>query len=128
MNKRVSRSQAARPLSADWFKHVGKVIWQAGKDLCNDNGPQWAASIAYYALLSLFPLLLGIASVAAFFVNPEWLISQATEAMGDLIPAGEGQIEEIVQSAIDARRGAGILSILSLLWTGTRVFAVLTRR
>lgn len=43
------------------------------------------------------------------------------------MPTGEQQIEEIVQGAIDAKQAAGILSIASLLWSGTRIFGALTK-
>jgi uncharacterized BrkB/YihY/UPF0761 family membrane protein len=50
------------------FKRIGQLFFLSGKDFFIDNGPQWAAAIAYYSLLSLFPLLLAITSIGAYFV------------------------------------------------------------
>ena len=49
----------------DRAARLGLVLWQAAKDLLVDNGPQWAAAVSYYALLSAFPLLLLAAALAA---------------------------------------------------------------
>jgi membrane protein len=109
-----------------WWKRVGSMLVQVGKDFAQDSAPQWAAAIAYYALLSVFPLLLAAASIASYFVEPEWAVSQLTEVMGDFVPQGEEEVEDIVQGAMDARGTVGLLSIATLLWSGSRVFSAVT--
>jgi membrane protein len=109
-----------------WPRRVWDIVYISGQDFLTDNGPQWAAAIAYYGLLSAFPLMLAIASIAAYFVDPNWVVSQLTDWVGEFMPQGEQEIEEIVQEAIDARGTVGLLSIGTLLWTGTRVFAAMT--
>jgi membrane protein len=116
-----------RPWSKQWFKKVGQMVIQASKDFMNDSGPQWAASIAYYALLSSIPLLLAILSIASYFVDQDWAIQMATQAVGDFLPEGEEQVEEIMVEAIEARGGVTLLSVGLLLWSGSRVFGVLAR-
>lgn len=111
----------------DRAKRFSKTLFQAVKDFMHDSGPQWAAAIAYYSLLSAFPLLLAIASIAAFFVDPQWAIEQATSFLDEFLPQGAGQVESVVQGAIEARGSVSVLSILSLLWTGSRVFGVVTK-
>ena len=113
--------------SQEGLKQTGKVLFQSGKDFINDNGPQWAAAIAYYSLLSVFPLLLAAASIAAYFVDPEWAIQQGTSLIGNFLPGGEGQIRQVVESAIQARGTVSLFSILTLLWSGSRVFGVVTK-
>jgi membrane protein len=107
--------------------NVWTYIKQLVKDISNDNVPQWAAAISYYTLLSIFPLLLAGASIAAFFVDPNQVIQMVTEQIGQFIPFGENRIREIVNSAIEARGTVSLLSIGTLLWTGSRVFSVLTQ-
>jgi membrane protein len=105
---------------------VWDILYLSGQNFFTDNGPQWAAAIAYYGLLSVFPLLLAIAAIAAHFVDPNWVVTQLTEGLGEFMPQGEQEIEDIVQEAIAARGTVGLLSIGTLLWTGTRVFAAMT--
>jgi membrane protein len=108
-------------------KELGEVILAAGKDFLHDSGPQWAAAIAYYSLLSIPPLLLAIVSIAAYFVDPEWAIEQATTLLNEFLPQGSTQIESVIKDAIEARGTVGLLSIGSLLWSGTRVFGTITK-
>lgn len=103
---------------------MSKLLLQTVKDFFQDSSPHWAAAIAYYCLLSLFPLMLAAAVIATFFVNQDWAIRQATQLVGNYLPGGAEQIREIVTSTIDQRRGVGIISLLMLLWSGSRVFGV----
>jgi len=106
---------------------TGQVVIQAGRDFFDDNGPQWAAAVAYYALLSLFPLLLAGVSVAAYVVDADQVIAAVESRLGDFIPNGSDQVASIVHNAIEARGPAGLLSLLTLLWSGTRVFSAITK-
>lgn len=106
---------------------MGEVVVQAVRDLFEDSGPQWAAAIAYYSLLSTFPLLLAIVSIAAFFVEPQTAVDKATQLLGGFLPQGTDLIQQIVNDAIQARGSVSILSIGSLLWSGSRVFGVITK-
>ena len=109
------------------FQGYVEVIAQSLKDTSVDNGSQWAAAIAYYALLSTVPVLLGLAAVVSFFVEPQWAVDRITNLLGDFVPQTEGTVEEIVDGAIGARGRLSIFALLTLLWTGSRVFDSLTR-
>jgi len=111
----------------DGLRRIGHMLLRTGKGFGEGDGSQWAAAVAYYALLSLFPLLLAMASIAAYFVDPGWVSGEATRLLGDFLPTGEEQINKIVQGAIESRQVAGIVSIASLLWSGTRIFGALTK-
>jgi membrane protein len=111
--------------SGDWWRRVAIMFVQAGRDLVYDNGMSWAAAIAYYALLSLVPLVLAGALIATLVVDADTAVSAAVDIVEGLIPMGEEEIEEIVREAMNARGVASIFSILGLLWTGTRVFGQL---
>ena len=57
--------QMDRVFSHEGLERAGKVVVASLKHFVKDNGPQWAAAIAYYSLLSLFPLLLAAIAIAA---------------------------------------------------------------
>lgn len=116
-----------RFFSRDGLGQIGSVSIQSLKDFMRDSGPQWAAAIAFYSLLSLFPLLLAAAGIAAYFVDPEWAIQQGTRLMGNFLPGGVEQIRQIVQDTIQARGGVSFFSFLLLIWSGSRVFGVITK-
>lgn len=106
---------------------AGSIALQSAKDLLTDSGPQWAAALAYYSLLSAIPLLVLIAAVAAYFVDPQWAVDHATKLLGNYLPEGKDQLQGVVKSAIANRGRLGIFAFLGLLWTGTRVFSTLTK-
>jgi membrane protein len=129
MSKTQARDSARQEsisdlVSADGLRRVWTVIKQSVKDLFTDSGPQWAAAIAYYSLLSVFPLLLAAVAIAAFFVDPQWAIGEITRLLQKFVPQGAVQIESIVRGVFAARGGIGALSLVTLLWTGSRVFGV----
>lgn len=122
-----SLSQLRHWLKPTQLRLLGRLFIVAAKRFFNDDGPTWAAAIAYYSLLSLFPLLLAAGSIASYFVDPKWAVLEATDLLGDFVPKGQAQIEAIVKRTLHAGRGAGLLFILPLIWTGTLVFGAVTK-
>jgi membrane protein len=121
------RAKSLNLLSKEGLTRIGQTFWYAIKDFFSDDGPEWAAAIAYYSLLSSFPLILAIVSITAFFIDPQRTVNEITNIAGDFIPRGMGELEPIIQGVVDARQTAGLLSILGFLWTGSRIFGTLTK-
>lgn len=113
--------------SQDGWARLGKLIIQSAKDFANDNCPQWAAAIAYYGLLSLFPLLLAATAIAANFVDPQWAIRQGSSLMKGFLPGSADYIRQIVEGVVQTRGRIGFFSLLLLIWSGSRVFGVMTK-
>ena len=98
----------------------------AAREALKPNSAITAAAIAYFALFSLFPLTLLSISIASFNLGPlmdQQLIVQKLEfiapAMGHLL----GQnIDEIIR----ARGSVTIVALVSLIWSASTVFFVLT--
>ena len=73
-----SSTQMKQVFSRRGLERTGQVLVQTFKHFTKDNGPQWAAAIAYYSLLSIFPLLLGAVTIAAYFVDRQWALEQGS--------------------------------------------------
>lgn len=104
-----------------------EVVLQTGRDLRHSNVLEWSATLACYALLSLFPLLLALLIAASYVVDPTWATHRATELLGEFLPRGEFKIEDIVTTALASRRRSGAIAIVLLLVTGRRVLGALTK-
>lgn len=115
------KSKASSKWRTGW-----EVLSRATSDMFVDRFPQWAAAVAFQALLSLFPFLIAGASIAGAFVEPEWAVSEAHRLLADVLPEAAEFVEDTVREAIDMRAGAGALSMVFLLWTGSQVFNSLT--
>ncbi len=102
------------------------VFGWAGRDFVIDNGMHWSASIAFYCLLSIFPLALAGVAIAAWFVDPAWATRKASDILGELMLRGD-TLRDIIDQAIALRGQTSVLSIVLLVVAGSRVFAVLIR-
>lgn len=58
MSTRRNRGEKPKPKPAGQFRLIGLAAWRGVTELYDSEGLTHAASIAYYALLSLFPILL----------------------------------------------------------------------
>jgi len=79
-----------------------------------------AASLAYYALISLLPLLLLALAAAAAFGDPgttETLVERASEALGEQAGA---LVREALVGAVGG--GATAFGVAVLLWSGLKLF------
>jgi membrane protein len=115
-------------LNAGTLRLLGNAFIQALKDSFADNVTQWAAAIAYYIFLSLFPLLLAAVSLSAYFVSPDWAVGKAILLLREFVPEGDDAVQRIIRGAIhDAHPYAGIVSLLILLVLGSRAFGALSR-
>src|SRR4051794_17184401 len=99
-----SLSRIGHHLTRENLARAGSVLVLAGRGFLHDYGGSWAAAIAYYSLLSIFPLLLAAGSIASFFVDPVWAVHQATSYLGDLLPGGPEAIERIVKQTLQTGR------------------------
>jgi YihY family inner membrane protein len=93
------------------------------------NGEQCAASFAYYAFFSLFPLILLVVVVGTFFV-PDRLqaarqVVQQVEEYVPLQTKDKAMLVDTIDHAIQNGWRAGILGILALIWSGLRFFQAL---
>jgi len=124
MHKRNVHNAGIRQLN---MRQLAHVIAQAARDLRASNALEWAATPAFYAFLSLFPLLLTGMVLASYVADAAWATRQSTDLLGQFLPRGQEEIEQIVRAAISDRRRAGVISLMILLFTGRRFFGALTK-
>lgn len=109
------------------LKRWRQVFLQAARDLWQSNVLEWSASLAFYAVLSLFPLLIASMVLASYLVDPVWATEQAVNLLGQFLPEGQAEIEEIVTVAIEDRQRVGLISFALLLLTGRRILGGLAK-
>jgi membrane protein len=99
------------------------VKWQ--KDECLEMG----AALAYYALLSLFPLLLVILSILGYVLGPETETFNLilTFFQQSLPPAAAHVVEDSLLQLNQRSIQAGIVGVFLVVFTASGVFAALDR-
>jgi membrane protein len=87
-----------------------------------------AAAIAYYALISILPIILGLLWVAGLVLRTEAGYQQAVELVLWIVPnelAGESL--EIIPQVRDHSGIYGVISLVGFIWVGGAFFAALGR-
>lgn len=84
--------------------------------------PFLAAALAHYTLASLVPLLLLAVALAALLGSGEALESFVANELGAVLTeSGQEIILQALQST-EGAVGAGVVSILAALWSGSKIF------
>ena len=106
---------------------VVELAVRTAKELSEDDVTHMAAGVAYYALFSIFPLLLGLIAVMGFFLEPEEVESRVQEMTRGYLPGSEKLIAENISTVIGFRSALGLFSFIGLLWSGSAMFGALNR-
>ena len=90
-----------------------------------DRGPHLAAMIAYFALLSLVPLIFLALALLGFFGRVDESTYLVKELDNVLPSASISQIVEVVNNIRDNAATLGLIGGVFLLWTSLSLFSVL---
>ena len=83
-----------------------------------------AASISYYTIFSLFPLLIFTVTAISFFVDTEVVIQKLTELTQNL-PIATGSIVQEVEQVLEARGAFNLVALVGFLWSASSMFNTL---
>jgi membrane protein len=86
---------------------------------------QAAASLAYYLIFSLFPLLLVLISAGGFILNSEDVYLKVSQLVRQSIPASYEWIDENLRSILEQRGTVGIIGLITLTWAASGGFTSL---
>jgi YihY family inner membrane protein len=121
----LSAALSCRRQAASFARIVGEAFQRYGRI----NGEQCAASFAYYAFFSLFPLILLSVVVGTFFV-PDRLQAalQVVKQVEEYVPLqakDKAVLVDTIDHAIQNGWRAGIFGVLALIWSALRFFQAL---
>jgi membrane protein len=86
---------------------------------------QAAAGMAYYTFFSIFPLVIGLIIAGSFFLESQQVYQRVVQFFVDALPTSQQLIEQNIDRVLQLRGPVGIIGLISLLWSGTNVFAIL---
>lgn len=99
------------------------ILWKKScRDVLLDKGFTHAAAIAYYAIVSAFPLLLLLIGIVGFLLKE----NSAEKIVGlawPYLPAASLQLlRENISAIIHSRDSISVLSLIGLLWSSSLMF------
>jgi membrane protein len=101
------------------------------KEFSEDNMTDWAASLTYYGLLSIFPALIAMISIVGLFGDPVQTTKTLTDIVGKLAPGGATDtFTNAIKQITSNRTGAGFAFVLGLagaLWSASGYIGGFTR-
>ncbi|HWQ22525.1 MAG TPA: YihY/virulence factor BrkB family protein [Gaiellaceae bacterium] len=101
---------------------------RALEDLFRDRCPQYAASIAFRVLFSLFPLTILLVSIFGLVLQDDDLRQRVTDELIDVLPVspeGQSNVRRSIEGIASPRSAIGLLSLIALLWGATGMMASL---
>ena len=92
-----------------------------------DDATHMAASVSYYAVLSLFPLLLALTAIIGWVAGSESRQEELVDFVVDYLPGAEQFVLDSVQGIERFRETLGVVAVFGLLWSASAVFGSITR-
>lgn len=104
-----------------------QLLLKTGLKWDQDNCPGMAASLSYFALFSLFPMLLVILSVVGSLLGPNTEAFQSIQ--NGIVQHLPPEVHDLIQGTLVSLNansvGAGLIGSVLLLWAASAVFGIL---
>ncbi len=123
VDARVERRKRGWP--AAWARDGWALVRQAFADWNEDNAPSLGASLAYYTLFALAPLLLAAIAIAGLAFGKDAAQGRIVAELGAVIGRpGADAVQQLVQNSWRPRTGiiASVVALVTLLLGATGVF------
>ncbi len=110
------------------YEKIKEVVVLGFTRFIGERGPEAAAAISFFTLFSLFPLMLLLVAGATTFMDSQSAQKQIMDFLIDFAPKGSYEmIETNLQKVLEGRQTVGLVSAITLLWTASGAFNLLTR-
>ena len=109
-------------------KFLVKLLLRTAKEFIADDATHMAAAISYYALLSLFPMIVGLVAILSFFWQDAAVQQLMIDWMSGFLPGSEQFIRDYqIPELIRAPGTVGAFALVGMLWTASAIFGGITR-
>ena len=103
-----------------------QLISRTAKESANHDATHIAAGVAFYSILSIFPLLLGLLALFGFFLPLTNLQDELLKFVDSNIPGATDILGQNIEGIIRLRSILGVLSIVGLFWSASEMFGAIS--
>ncbi len=103
------------------------LLLKTGLAFDQDDGAIVSRSIAFYALFSLFPLMLVLVSISSSVLVSNEARELVIDVVDDYIPSATTLIRDNIEEVIEARGTMGFIALIGLIWSASGVFTAIYR-
>jgi len=104
-----------------------QLIVRTVQELGADDASHMAAGVAYYAILSLFPLLLGLLAIFGFFLPSEAVQEELFDFFKRNLPGSIDVLERNIEEVTRLRGAIGLVGLVLLFWSASAMFGAIAR-
>ena len=104
-----------------------RLVFRVFHEMGEDDATHMAASVSYYAVLSLFPLLLGLTAIVGWVAGSSGHQEDLVEFVIDFLPGSEQFVRDSLEGIQRFRETVGVLAVLGLIWSASAIFGSITR-
>jgi membrane protein len=108
------------------LRFTRRSTWQAVVRLATSHDLTFAASIAFYALLSLFPFLLLVVSALGTVTQEDQARAEVLALVAQYSPTRLDFVAEQLNALGQATFGTSLVGVIALLWASMGVFGAIT--
>ncbi len=109
------------------FKSFIRLVASIGNEFFARNGPYMAAAVSFYALFSMFPLMLALIAVAGFFLESESFRDRLIEGIPEVLPVEGDLVASIIANVTSGAAVGSVLAAIGLFWASTAVFGAIRK-
>ena len=117
----------ARPRSRSLSRTSLEVVRRGLVSFNEDRATLLSAAISYYALFSLFPLIILAVAVFGIFLRSEDLQQAVLDAIVDAIPVETPYLEAALRNVAGISPTLTLVALLAMTWSATALIAAVRR-
>lgn len=115
------------PPPRQWGAMALRVFQRAALNFSEDRGTHMAAAIAYYALFSIFPLMVLGVSVFGIVIRDEQRRTDVLAQLVDALPVEAPEVASQLDSIADQGATLTIVALVFTLWSGSALATAVRR-
>ncbi len=103
------------------------ILFDTVTGFSKSRGPEAAASITYFFLFSIFPLLLSVVSIGSYFLEVGQIRLQVVRIVHAIVPVEPELIVQNIEEVLESRGAFGFIGVIGLVWSASAAFTILFR-
>ena len=103
------------------------LVYRTVQEMKHDDATHMAAGVAYYSILSLFPLTIGILAVFSPLLPSETVESALLEFLRTYLPGSDEAFRQNLEATGGVRSAIGLVSVLGMFWSASAIFGAISK-
>ena len=103
------------------------LIVRTVREMGRDDATHMAAGVAYYAILSLFPLTVGLIFVLSLMLNSDSFQGDLVNFFETYLPGSSQLLSNNIHAVKDVSGLLGVIGVIGLFWTASAMFGAISR-